>query len=204
MRKIVSIIAITFLFAVFCFTNYSLAAEEYAFDLQYTGTIVKNEEKEAKVLLIGKGGTLYTKVRIKVDVKGPSKPEILATDSNGHQHNIAEIGYWGPPEGFPVQGDFTNTTPIKATFPEAGKYTVTLSLINLENGSTITTKSFEINVTSNDTADNTTNEITNNTITNNIEELPKTGVGILEYILIFAGLGIIFYILGKQIILKNS
>lgn len=202
MKKIVSILAITFLFIVFCLTNYSLATEGYSFDLQYTGTITKNEEKDAKVLLVGKGGILYTKVRIKVDVKGPATPKLLATDTNGTEHNIAELGYWGPAEGFPVQGDFTNTTPVKATFPEAGKYTITLTLLNLENGSTITTNTFDIDVVANgEIVEN--NTIVNNEV-NNVEELPKTGVSVLEYVLIFVGLGVIFCIFGRYISCKNS
>lgn len=192
MKKIVSIIVITFFIIVFGLTNNSLAAEGYSFELQYTGTIIKNEAKDANVLLVGKGGTLYNKVRIKIDVKGPATPKLLAKDTNGTEHNIAEIGYWGPPDGFAVQGDFTNTTPVKATFPEAGKYTITLSLINLENGNTITTNSFDINVSNREIVEN-------NTIANNIEELPKTGVSVLEYALIFIGLGVIFCIFGKYI-----
>lgn len=208
MRKIVSII-ITFAI-ILGITNYSLAADEYSFDLQYTGTVIKNEEKSAKVLLIGKSGTLYSKVRIKVDVNGPAKPKIMATDSNNVEHDIAEIGYWGPPDGFPVQGDFTNTTPIRATFPEKGKYTITLSLINLENDSVITTKSFEINVVeeaiednNNNTTNNTTNTITNNT-TNNIEELPKTGKSIWEYTIYLASVVIVLGIAVMYIKYKNK
>lgn len=206
MRKIASII-ITFAI-ILGITNYSLAANEYSFDLQYTGTVVKNEEKSAKVLLIGKSGTLYSKVRIKVDVNGPAKPKIMATDSNNVEHDIAEIGYWGPPEGFPVQGDFTNTTPIRATFPEKGKYTITLSLINLENDSVIITQSFEVNVTEKATEDNNTNNTTNNTTNNitnnNIEELPKTGKSIWEYTIYIASIVIILAISGMYIKTRNK
>lgn len=205
MRKIVSII-ITFAI-VLGIANYSLAADEYSFDLQYTGTVIKNEEKSAKVLLIGKSGTLYSKVRIKVDINGPAKPKLMATDTNNVEHNIAELGYWGPPEGFPVQGDFTNTTPIRATFPEKGKYTITLSLINLENDSVITTKSFEVNVTEQALADNnnnTTNNTTNNITNNNIEELPKTGMSIWEYAICIASVVIILSIVGMYIKYKNK
>lgn len=194
MKKIVSIIMLFTI--VLSITNYSLAADEYFFDLQYTGTIIKNEEKNANVLLVGKSGTPYSKVRIKVDVNGPAKPKILATDSNNIEHNIAELGYWGPPDGFPVQGDFTNTTPIKATFPETGKYTITLSLINLADDSIIITKSFEVNVISNQEE-----IIENNT---NIEELPKTGISIWEYVIYFASIGIIFCIVRWYIKFKNK
>lgn len=188
-------------------TNYSFAADEYSFELQYTGTVIKNEEKSAKVLLIGKSGTLYSKVRIKVDVNGPAKTKLMATDTNNVEHDIAEIGYWGPPEGFPVQGDFTNTTPIRATFPEKGKYTITLSLINLENDSVITTKSFEVNVTEKaitDNNNNTTNNTTNNITNNNIEELPKTGISIWEYAICIASVVIILSIVGMYIKYKNK
>ena len=128
MKKILSIILI---FA-FCFfiTSYSFAAGDYTFELQYTGTIEKNVEKDANVLLIGNNGTLYSKVRIKIDITGPATPKIIAKDTSNIEHDIAQIGYWGPPEGFAVQGDFTNTTPIKATFTEEGEYTIKLSLIN--------------------------------------------------------------------------
>ena len=205
MRKIVSII-ITFAI-ILGIANYSLAANEYSFDLQYTGTVIKNEEKSAKVLLIGKSGTLYSKVRIKVDINGPAKPKLMATDSNNVEHNIAEIGYWGPPDGFPVQGDFTNTTPIRATFPEKGKYTITLSLINLENDSVITTKAFEVNVTEQgitDNNNNTTNNTTNNITNNNIEELPKTRRSIWEYAICIASVVIILGIVGMYIKSKNK
>lgn len=205
MRKIASII-ITFAI-ILGITNYSLAANEYSFDLQYTGTVVKNEEKSAKVLLIGKSGTLYSKVRIKVDINGPAKPKLMATDTNNVEHDIAELGYWGPPQGFPVQGDFTNTTPIRATFPEKGKYTITLSLINLENDSVITTKSFDVNVTEQaitDNNNNNTNNTTNNITNNNIEELPKTGKSIWEYTIFFASVVIILGIVGMYIKSKNK
>lgn len=205
MRRIVSIIMA--LAIILSIGNYVLAADEYHFDLQYTGTVIKNEEKDAKVLLVGQNGTLYPKVRIKVDVNGPAKPKLLATDSNNVEHDIAEIGYWGPPEGFPVQGDFTNTTPIKATFPEVGKYTITLSLINLADNGVITTKTFEINVISKQEEIPDINNTENNAIVENntnIEELPKTGTSIFEYVIYFAIVGIVFAIVGMYIKSKNK
>lgn len=198
LKKIVSIILI--LIIGLGIANYSLAANEYSFDLQYTGTVVKNEEKNANVLLIGQNGTLYPKVRIKVDINGPATPKVMATDSNNVEHNIAEIGYWGPAEGFPVQGDFTNTTPIRATFPEAGKYTIKLSLINLTDGSVITTKSFEVDVISEEVPPE---NVISNEIVNNIEELPQTGTSIFEYAVYFSIIVIIFGVVGMYIYRKR-
>ena len=57
------------------------AAEEYSFELEYTGEIIANEEKDAAVSLIGVNGTQYTNVRIKVEVTGPATPKLIATDS---------------------------------------------------------------------------------------------------------------------------
>lgn len=158
--------------------------------MQYTGTVVENEEKDAKVLLKGVNGTPHTNVQIKVKITGPATPKLLAKDSNGVEHDIAQIGYWGPPTGFPVQGDFTNTTPIKATFTEAGKYTIELSLVDLtNNNSVITSKTFTIDVSAKQAP-------ANNTV---VDELPKTGTSIWEYLMytfvlgtVFVGIGIYF------------
>ena len=163
--------------------------------MQYSGTVVKNVEKDAKVLLIGVNGTTYTNVQIKVDITGPATPKILATDSSGTEYDIAQLGYWGPPSGFAVQGDFTNTTPIKATFTEEGRYTIVLSLIDISNNNTIiTANSFNIDVVSEETPPTT---IVNNAITNTsnnaiVEELPKTGTSIVEYVLYFGTIGTMF------------
>ena len=163
------------------------AADEYYFDLQYTGTVVKNVEKDANVLLVGVNGTLYSTVQIKVKVIGPATPKLLATDSNGVEHDIAQLGYWGPPSGFAVQGDFTNTTPIKATFTEEGSYTIELSLVDLSNSNAvITSKTFTVEVL--DTQSPATNTV-NNTV---VEELPKTGTSIGEFMMYILVLGMVF------------
>lgn len=147
--------------------------------MQYTGTIVKNVEKDANVLLVGVNGTPHTNVQIKVKITGPATPKLLATDSSGVQHDIAQLGYWGPASGFPVQGDFTNTTPIKATFTEAGTYTIELSLVDVSSSNAvITSKTFTIDVADEQTPANNTIE---NLIENSIEELPKTGFSIGEF-----------------------
>ena len=59
MKKVLSFIMI--LAILFCSVSPVLAADEYSFDLQYTGNLVKNVEKDAVVLLTGVGGTLHTR-----------------------------------------------------------------------------------------------------------------------------------------------
>lgn len=197
MKKLLSVIMI---FTVILFiVSPVFAADEYSFDLQYTGTITKNIQKDANVLLIGENGPLYATVRIKVDISGPATPVLLATDSLGTEIDIAQEGFWGPPSGFPIQGDFTNTTPIKATFPEEGTYTITLSLINVNNSnSVITSKSFTIEVFE-DIPPAVDNVVNNTTQQNTIEELPKTGTSVVEYAMYIIGLAIIIAIVGIYI-----
>lgn len=193
MKKVLSFIAV--FTVVICSFNMVFAANGYNFDLQYTGTIIKNEEKDASVLLVGSNATAYTNVRIKVDITGPATPRIIATDSMGTQIDIAQTGYWGPDAGFAVGGDFTNTTPIKATFVEEGTYRITLSLIDLTNGNAvIETKTVEIEVFEDDVTGN--NIIENNVVVNGIEELPKTGRSIVDYAIYTIGLTLVLCMVG--------
>ena len=163
------------------FSGTANAAEEYSFELEYTGEIIANEEKDAAVSLIGVNGTQYTNVRIKVEVTGPAMPKLIATVSLSNQIDIAETGYWGPDGGFPIQESFTNRTPIKATFPMAGDYSIKLSLINLNNSNNaIITRDFQIHVSEPETNTPTENTIIGNTTENVITEIPKTGLSFGE------------------------
>ncbi len=189
MKKIcIALLSIIVLF----YTGAVYAVDGYSFDLQYEGEIKENEAKQAKVLLVGVNAPTHAKVRIKVDITGPATPKILANDSLGNTIDIAQTGYWGPDTGFAVSGTFTNTTPITATFPKAGAYSIKLSLIDLENSNNvIATKEVQINVKQETTvtppAEENTNTVNNviqvnNTIVNEeIKEIPKTGISIWEY-----------------------
>lgn len=197
MKKVLSFIMI--LAILFCSVSPALAADEYSFDLQYTGNLVKNVEKDAVVLLTGVGGTLHTSVQIKVEITGPATPKILATDTTGVEHDIAQTGIWGPVSGFAVQGDFVNKTPIKATFVEEGNYSIKLSLIDLANANAvITTKTFDLQVYEDTVPEN--NVVDNTVVENNmIEELPKTGTSIWEYVAYVAILTVVLWVFGMYL-----
>lgn len=197
MKKILSFMMIIAI--MFCMLSPVLAADEYSFDLQYTGNIVKNVEKDAVVLLTGVGGTLHTSVQIKVEITGPATPKILATDTTGVEHDIAQTGIWGPVSGFAVQGDFVNKTPIKATFVEEGNYSIKLSLIDLANANAvITTKTFDLQVYEDTVLEN--NVVDNTVVENNmIEELPKTGTSIWEYVAYVAILTVVLWAFGMYL-----
>lgn len=179
MKKIVSFALFIFILIVATLTYATdVPNNGYAFNVNYQGEIKKNVQKEGTVTLTGTDATPYTNVRIKIDlVSGPATPELLATDSAGTTYNLAQIGFWGPPSGFAVGGTFTNETPIKATYPEAGTYVTKLSLIDLNNNNTvITSKEFSVTVTDE-------NQVVQNVTNNVIEEIPQTGISIWTYII---------------------
>ena len=199
MKKVCKLlISVLMILTIFCVPV--RAADEYEFELNYTGDIVINETKDASVILRGTNASTYAKVRIKIDITGPATPKIIAEDSLGTEIDIAQEGYWGPPEGFPVSGTFENETPVKATFTAAGTYTIKLSLVNMENSEAeITSRTFTIEVLE-DTIN--TNEIVENNIENNeesnneIDKLPQTGMNVTEciiYIAVIVGLIYLIY-----------
>lgn len=166
------------------------------FDISYEGEVKVNEEKDTLIILAGDNTPLHSNVRVKVDIEGPSKPKLLATDALGTEIDIADWGYWGPDTGFAIQGTFTNETPVKATFTEAGSYTITLSLLDVQNANDILAqKSLTLQVKA-DTP-SVSNEI-NEIIEESAPELPKTGTSLIEYAIYAIILLIIIY-LGYQI-----
>ncbi len=177
-------------------------ASEYNFEINYTGNIVEDEDKEATVVLEGTEATPYTNVRIKVDfVSGPSTPTIIAYDTNGIGYNIVEFGYWGPEAGFAVGGTFRNETPILARYLEPGTYVVRLSLVDVNNNeAVITSEEFTQTVVASTAADEgNTENVTNNVVNNTIEEIPQTGVSIWTYIGVILAVVAIIYIASKFI-----
>lgn len=186
------------------------AANEFEFELNYTGDVVLNDTKEATVILRGINATTYTNARVNVEVEGPATPSIIATDSLNQQIDIAQNGYWGPKEGFAVSGTFENETPVKVTFTAAGTYTIKLTLVDMQNSEAeIISKSFTIEVLedkiSNEIIED--NEVIGNEDSqgnNTIDKLPQTGTSTIEYIiwitLMIAIVGFIYY----RINIKNN
>lgn len=175
----------------------------YNFEINYSGNIIEDEDKNATVILEGTSATPYTNVRIKVDfVSGPSTPTIIAYDTDGIGYNIVEFGYWGPEAGFEVGGTFRNETPILARYLEPGTYVVRLSLVDVNNGeAVIVSEEFTQTVLASTPAEEapTTNTTTNNVVNNTIEEIPQTGVSIWVYIGVILAVILVIYIANKFI-----
>lgn len=184
MKKLCCFIMATFL-AIGMFCIPVKAANELEFELKYDGDVVINETKDASVILRGTNATTYSNVRVKVEVSGPGTPKLIAKDTNNLEFDLAQTGYWGPDQGFPVAGTFENETPIKATFNVAGTYTIKLSLVNMQSSEAeIISETFTIEVLEDAT---NVNEIEENTIIDNnteneVDKLPQTGTGVMEYI----------------------
>lgn len=195
MKKI-KIISITLaLLLMITISTYAAIDTTLHFDISYTGEVKVNEEKNAIIILAGENTPVHTNVRVKVDIEGPATPKILATDSLGNELDIAQLGYWGPDAGFTIGGTFSNETPIRATFKEKGSYTITLTLIDVQNANDILAqKSVTIQVTEdepivNEVANETINQIVNEPIT----QLPQTGTSLTEYLIYAVVLFAIIY-----------
>jgi len=84
-------------------------------------------------------------VRFNVEVTTPDGAtlQLLATDDTG-TYDVAQIGYWGPKDGFPIGADYEATTEFTAIFSDAGNYTITFSLVDLDAGEALVTETVEI------------------------------------------------------------
>ena len=181
MKKL-SCFIVTILFILSVISIQVNAAAELEFELKYDGGIVVNETKEGSVILRGTNASTYSNVRVKVDVEGPGTPKLIATDTNQQEFDLVDIKYWGPPDGFPVAGTFENETPIKATSPVAGTYTIKLTLVNMQaSEAEIISKSFTVEVLEDATNVNEVNEPENE-----VEKLPQTGNSTVEYVMYIA------------------
>ncbi len=106
----------------------------------------------------------YSNVRFNVAVI--TKPDgstvnLLATDINSQEFDVAAIGYWGPSEGFPIDEDYTATTNFTAKFDTAGSYSIKFDLVDISNNSNIlATQTVSITVDAADTTSPTLNGVT--------------------------------------------
>lgn len=200
MKKIKIISATLALLLMINIVCFAAIDQTVHFDISYEGEVKVNEEKSTLIILAGQNTPTHSNVRVKVEIEGPEKPKLLAKDSLGTEIDIAKEGYWGPQEGFPITGNFSNETPVKATFTKAGSYTITLKLLDVKNGNDILAeKSVTIQVKENvPIANEIANTITNEIVNEPTSELPKTGTSLVEYVIYAVVLIAIIY-LGYQI-----
>ena len=79
----------------------------------------------------------YDKVLIRVDTTNKDNLELKATDTQSQEWDVAQVGYWGPPDGFAITKDYDVTTEFRVTAKAEGAYTVTLNLVDLDNNDAV-------------------------------------------------------------------
>lgn len=184
---------------------------DYSIALNYTGDIIKGEEKDMKIVISSTMGKNYEHTRIIAEATTPAgeSVKLLGTDTAGLEHDIIQSG-WGDAAGDPIGGkDVVKELNVKGVFSAAGNYSITLKLIDRDNSDTqIASKTFQLVVKDETTItppeeENTNTEIptTDNTENNkeieNAEQpkaLPKTGNTVYTAVLSIMGILILGYV----------
>lgn len=173
--------------------------EDYSIELNYSGDVIKNVEKDMKLVIRSAMGKNYEHTRIIGEVTGPSNAtaKLLAIDSQSLEHDILESG-WGDASGDPIGGkDVVKELDVRGLFSAVGEYTIKLSVIDRDaSDAEIVSNTFKVKVVENSTQlppedtnnsgqpgqteDNKTETTGNNGTNNNNTqekpvELPKTG-----------------------------
>ena len=182
---------------------------DYSIKLNYTGTVIENEEKSMELITESSLGKNYDNVKMNVEItKKPSNSatvKLLATERTRQEIDLIKDG-WGEPDGYQLGGkDVKQILDIRGLFDEKGSYTIKISLLDKDKSNAeIASESFNITVEDESqdnnnqeenggTIGNTNNENTNkpnNENTSNIENneelpenLPKTGITKYAYII---------------------
>lgn len=110
--------------------------ENYAISLSYSGEIIKQEAKDMRIAITSPMGRYYDHVRLVAEATTPSgaTAQLLATDDQQLEHDILDSG-WGDASGYKIGGEDVNQVlQAQGIFSDAGSYTITLSLIDRDNG----------------------------------------------------------------------
>lgn len=122
---------------------------DYDIKLTYTGDIIKNEEKDMKLVVSSSMGKNYEHTRIIAEATTPSgaTAKLLATDSQNLEHDIILSG-WGDADGDSIGGrDAVKELDVRGLFSEAGSYSITFKLIDRDDSdNAIATKTVDITV----------------------------------------------------------
>jgi hypothetical protein len=125
-------------------------ASTYKFSYEVPEEVIAGESYTVPVKIEPEtvGDVGYERVRFNVEVTTPDGAtlQLLATDTNGDVHDVAQIGYWGPENGFPIDANYSATTEFTAIFSTPGTYTITFSLVDLDAGEALVTETVTIEV----------------------------------------------------------
>lgn len=123
--------------------------EDYKIELNYTGEIQKNEEKDMELVISSSMGKNYEHTRIIAEAVTPDNEtvKLLATDSQDLEHDMIQSG-WGEIQGDSIGGkDVRKELKIRGLFSGAGNYQITFKLIDRDNSDAeIASETFHIAV----------------------------------------------------------
>lgn len=108
---------------------------DYTLKLDYTGEIIKEQEKEMTLSYSSSMGHYYEHARLIAEATTPAgaDAQLLATDQSQTEIDIIDNG-WGDPQGYKIGGkDVLQELQVRGLFSEAGDYTITLKLIDRDN-----------------------------------------------------------------------
>lgn len=122
---------------------------DYDIALNYTGDIIKDEEKDMKLVVSSSMGKNYEHTRIIAEAVAPAGEtvKLLAIDEQGLEHDIIQSG-WGDASGDPLGGkDVIKELDVRGLFSGTGNYAITLKIIDRDDSDAeIASETFDIEV----------------------------------------------------------
>lgn len=140
---------------------------DYSIKLNYTGTVIENEEKSMELITESSLGKNYDNVKMNVEItKKPSNSatvKLLATERTRQEIDLIKDG-WGEPDGYQLGGkDVKQILDIRGLFDEKGSYTIKISLLDKDKSNAeIANESFNITVEEKQTDDKDESQDNNN------------------------------------------
>lgn len=179
--------------------------KDYDIKLNYSGDIIKNVEKDMKLVVSSAMGKNYEHTRIVAEVTAPSgaTAKLLGTDSQNLEHDIIQSG-WGDANGEPIGGkNVVKELNVRGLFDKEGKYAITFKLIDRDNSdSEIAKKTVNITVKEKETTPSTDETQKPNTTTKPTQKpnkMPQTGHTVYVYAIpTIAILGASYVLLRKK------
>lgn len=159
--------------------------KDYEIKLNYSGDIIKNEEKDMKLIVSSTWGQNYEHTRIIAEATTPKDGtvKILGTDSQNLEHDIIQSG-WGDADGEPIGGkDVVKELNVRGLFSEAGKYTIKFQLIDRDDSDKVIA-SKTVDITVKEKAGTTTNNPSTSkpdTTPETPSKMPQTGNTVYVY-----------------------
>lgn len=124
--------------------------DPYDIRITYSGDLIAKQEKDMRIAITSTLGKNYDHARLLAETTTPDggSVQLIAKDEQSLDHDIILSG-WGDPSGFMLGGQNVNKViDTSAVFNKAGNYSITLKLVDRDQGdSVIASKKFDFVVT---------------------------------------------------------